>query len=413
MNSSQLEISRSEVEFLTPDADDALVVLLELRDERREIRVARADHERRDVPLRRRRGPSRPRPCGCPPSSCPCSCAAGCRSARSPPRGTRACTPSSASSRRTPSCRRCGPFSISRCSTRWMSNFLYCASRTPRAMFSKSMKSERRWSTAGARRAETHGDESLRGGRRGAPGAAAGAARAAARAPEPPRERGGARFCAAARRRGAAAASFRLPVFGGRETESCRRSWSFLPVRNRTRRSSGGTTPGPERPRRPSASDDLDVSHVDAPSFLDDPGPRPDVSLRARRRKWIVRSAVANPIFPSKLVDSAKATAVSASVARIPPWTVPDPLRDLLAVRQPQHAESSASSSRVGESQPRAGESARRLRRRSGGRERARPGPAWRGCQAHERSIVQRADRVRSGPTVARYSGRSGGGSAS
>ncbi len=28
-----------------------------------------------------------------------------------------------------------------------MSNFLYCASRTPRAMFSKSMKSARRWST--------------------------------------------------------------------------------------------------------------------------------------------------------------------------------------------------------------------------------------------------------------------------
>ena len=40
----------------------------------------------------------------------------------------------------------------------------------------------------------------------------------------------------------------------------------------------------------------------------------------------MVRSEVANPIFPSKLVESAKATAVSASVARIPPCTVPDPL---------------------------------------------------------------------------------------
>jgi hypothetical protein len=40
------------------------------------------------------------------------------------------------------------PFSISRWRTSWMSNFLYCASRTPSAMFSKSMKSASRCSTA-------------------------------------------------------------------------------------------------------------------------------------------------------------------------------------------------------------------------------------------------------------------------
>ena len=46
---------------------------------------------------------------------------------------------------------------------------------------------------------------------------------------------------------------------------------------------------------------------------------RAQTSDRARRRKWMVRSVVANPIFPSKLVERAKATAVSARVARMPP----------------------------------------------------------------------------------------------
>ena len=51
MNSSQLAISRSEVELFTPDADHDLVVLAQLAHQRREVRVAAHDHERVDVRL--------------------------------------------------------------------------------------------------------------------------------------------------------------------------------------------------------------------------------------------------------------------------------------------------------------------------------------------------------------------------
>ena len=51
MNSSQLAISRSDVEFLTPTPITVLVVLAQLRHERREIRIAADDDERVDVRL--------------------------------------------------------------------------------------------------------------------------------------------------------------------------------------------------------------------------------------------------------------------------------------------------------------------------------------------------------------------------
>src|SRR5262245_29311594 len=103
----------------------------------------------------------------------------------------------------------------------------------------------------------------------------------------------------------------------------------------------------------------------------------------------MVRSEVANPIFPSKFVERANAMAVSARVARIPPCTVPEPLVISCRYGSFKTARSGDTSSRLAPSHPSGVEAARRPRSRS--RRSGASSRALRTVALIEREIVREA----------------------
>ena len=168
-----------------------------------------------------------------------------------------------------------------------MSNFLYCASRTPSAMFSKSMKSAEPLLDRGAdgrRGRDRHARGRARTERRDRRDRTTARRRGSRAGRGSSSARHGRRFCAVPRRRRGGACAFFGPVRRGPGTKSVSSVMNSFPARNRRRTSSAGSREDPGDLHAPASTISTSPTLTRA-SLLDDPRAAPQTSPRARRKK--------------------------------------------------------------------------------------------------------------------------------